>query len=72
MTITRLDHVSVVDGLAAAIAFFTVLGMSIEGVMFTVESVDCLPPHPQRERVHYSDHPGQLPVRTAGRDGVTC
>lgn len=32
MTIKRLDHVSVVvDDLAAAIAFFTALGMSIEG-----------------------------------------
>ena len=32
MTITRLDHVSVVvDDLAAAIAFFTALGMTIEG-----------------------------------------
>src|SRR5437868_15301928 len=32
MTIKRLDHVSVVvDDLAAAIAFFTVLGMTIEG-----------------------------------------
>jgi catechol 2,3-dioxygenase-like lactoylglutathione lyase family enzyme len=32
MTIKRLDHVSVVvDDLAAAVAFFTVLGMSIEG-----------------------------------------
>ena len=32
MTIKRLDHVSVVvDDLAAAIAFFTTLGMSLEG-----------------------------------------
>jgi catechol 2,3-dioxygenase-like lactoylglutathione lyase family enzyme len=32
MTIKRLDHVSVVvDDLAAAIAFFTALGMTIEG-----------------------------------------
>ena len=32
MTIKRLDHVSVVvDDLAAAVAFFTVLGMTIEG-----------------------------------------
>jgi catechol 2,3-dioxygenase-like lactoylglutathione lyase family enzyme len=32
MTIKRLDHISiVVDDLAAAIAFFTVLGMTIEG-----------------------------------------
>ena len=32
MTIKRLDHVSVVvDDLAAAIAFFTVLGMTVEG-----------------------------------------
>ena len=32
MTIKRLDHVSVVvDDLAAAIAFFTVLGMTLEG-----------------------------------------
>lgn len=32
MTIKRLDHVSiVVDDLAAAIAFFTTLGMTIEG-----------------------------------------
>src|SRR6266487_7166490 len=32
MTIKRSDHVSVVvDDLAAAIAFFTVLGMTIEG-----------------------------------------
>lgn len=32
MTITRLDHVSiVVDDLPAAIEFFTVLGMSVEG-----------------------------------------
>ena len=32
MTIKRLDHVSVVvDDLAAAIAFFTELGMSVEG-----------------------------------------
>lgn len=32
MTITRFDHVSVVvDDLAAAIAFFTELGMTIEG-----------------------------------------
>ena len=32
MTITRLDHVSVVvDDLAAAIAFFTELGMTVEG-----------------------------------------
>ena len=32
MTIRRLDHVSVVvDDLAAAIAFFTALGMTIEG-----------------------------------------
>src|SRR5436309_13331179 len=32
MTIKRLDHVSVVvDDLAAAIAFFTALGMAIEG-----------------------------------------
>jgi catechol 2,3-dioxygenase-like lactoylglutathione lyase family enzyme len=34
MTIKRLDHVSVVvDDLAAAIAFFTALGMTIEGEM---------------------------------------
>ena len=34
MTIKRLDHVSVVvDDLAAAVAFFTALGMSIEGEM---------------------------------------
>ena len=34
MTIKRLDHVSVVvDDLAAAIAFFTVLGMTVEGEM---------------------------------------
>src|SRR6202171_5750525 len=34
MTIARLDHVSVVvDDLAAAIAFFTALGMTIEGEM---------------------------------------
>ena len=34
MTIKRLDHVSVVvDDLAAAIAFFTALGMTIEGKM---------------------------------------
>jgi catechol 2,3-dioxygenase-like lactoylglutathione lyase family enzyme len=32
MTIKRLDHVSVVvDDLAPAIAFFTALGMTIEG-----------------------------------------
>src|SRR3954471_8650393 len=32
MTIKRLDHVSVVvDDLAAAIAFFTALGMTVEG-----------------------------------------
>ena len=32
MTIRRLDHVSVVvDDLAPAIAFFTALGMSLEG-----------------------------------------
>jgi catechol 2,3-dioxygenase-like lactoylglutathione lyase family enzyme len=34
MTIKRLDHVSVVvDDLAAAVAFFTALGMTIEGEM---------------------------------------
>src|SRR5881397_3364702 len=34
MTIKRLDHVSVVvDDLAAAIAFFTALGMTLEGEM---------------------------------------
>ena len=34
MTIKRLDHVSVVvDDLAAAIAFFTALGMELEGQM---------------------------------------
>src|SRR5258705_360150 len=34
MTIRRLDHVSVVvDDLAAAIAFFTALGMTLEGQM---------------------------------------
>lgn len=34
MTIKRLDHVSVVvDDLAAGIAFFTALGMAIEGEM---------------------------------------
>ncbi|MEA2465806.1 MAG: hypothetical protein QOJ98_3553 [Acidobacteriota bacterium] len=34
MTIKRLDHVSVVvDDLAAAIAFFTTLGMTIDGQM---------------------------------------
>lgn len=34
MTIKRLDHISVVvDDLADAIAFFTVLGMTIEGEM---------------------------------------
>jgi catechol 2,3-dioxygenase-like lactoylglutathione lyase family enzyme len=34
MTIKRLDHVSVVvDDLAAAIAFFTTLGMTVEGEM---------------------------------------
>jgi catechol 2,3-dioxygenase-like lactoylglutathione lyase family enzyme len=34
MTIKRLDHVSVVvDDLAAAIAFFTALGMTREGEM---------------------------------------
>lgn len=32
MTITRLDHISVVvDDLASAVAFFTALGMTIEG-----------------------------------------
>jgi hypothetical protein len=34
MTIKRLDHVSVVvDDLASAIAFFTALGMTLEGEM---------------------------------------
>jgi hypothetical protein len=34
MTIKRLDHVSVVvDDLAAALAFFTALGMTLEGEM---------------------------------------
>src|SRR3954464_15296840 len=34
MTIKRLDHVSVVvDDLAAAVAFFTALGMAVEGEM---------------------------------------
>jgi len=34
MTIKRLDHVSVVvDDLAAAIVFFTALGMTLEGEM---------------------------------------
>ena len=34
MTIKRLDHVSVVvDDLAAAVAFFTTLGMTVEGEM---------------------------------------
>ena len=33
MTIKRMDHVSVVDDLAAAIAFFTTLGMALEGEM---------------------------------------
>ncbi|HEX8982930.1 MAG TPA: VOC family protein [Ktedonobacterales bacterium] len=34
MTIKRLDHVSIiVDDLAAAIAFFTALGMTLEGEM---------------------------------------
>lgn len=34
MTIKRMDHVSVmVDDLAAAIAFFTSLGMALEGQM---------------------------------------
>ncbi|MDB5039692.1 MAG: Glyoxalase/bleomycin resistance protein/dioxygenase, partial [Candidatus Eremiobacteraeota bacterium] len=34
MTIKRLDHVSVVvDDLSAAIAFFTALGMTLEGEM---------------------------------------
>jgi catechol 2,3-dioxygenase-like lactoylglutathione lyase family enzyme len=34
MTIKRLDHVSVVvDDLAAAMAFFTALGMTLEGKM---------------------------------------
>jgi catechol 2,3-dioxygenase-like lactoylglutathione lyase family enzyme len=34
MTIKRLDHVSVVvDDLAAAVAFFTELGMAVEGEM---------------------------------------
>jgi len=34
MTLKRLDHVSVVvDDLGAAIAFFTALGMTLEGEM---------------------------------------
>jgi catechol 2,3-dioxygenase-like lactoylglutathione lyase family enzyme len=34
MTIKRLDHVSVVvDDLAAAVAFFAALGMTLEGEM---------------------------------------
>ncbi len=34
MTIKRLDHISVVvDDLAAAVAFFTTLGMAVEGEM---------------------------------------
>jgi len=34
MTIKRLDHISVVvDDLAAAVAFFTTLGMSVDGQM---------------------------------------
>jgi catechol 2,3-dioxygenase-like lactoylglutathione lyase family enzyme len=34
MTIKRMDHVSVVvDDLPAAIAFFTTLGMAVEGEM---------------------------------------
>ena len=34
MTVKRLDHFSVVDDdLAAAIAFFTALGMTLEGEM---------------------------------------
>jgi catechol 2,3-dioxygenase-like lactoylglutathione lyase family enzyme len=34
MTIKRMDHVSVVvDDLPAAIAFFTTLGMALEGEM---------------------------------------
>ncbi|HEV3101052.1 MAG TPA: VOC family protein, partial [Candidatus Dormibacteraeota bacterium] len=34
MTIKRLDHVGVVvDDLAAAVAFFTTLGMTLEGEM---------------------------------------
>src|SRR5512142_1042939 len=44
MTIKRLDHVSVVvDDMAAAIAFFTALGMTIEGEMPVEGSwVDCV------------------------------
>jgi hypothetical protein len=33
MTIKRMDHVSVDDDLPAAIAFFTTLGMALEGEM---------------------------------------
>jgi catechol 2,3-dioxygenase-like lactoylglutathione lyase family enzyme len=33
MTIKRMDHISVVDDLASAIAFFTTLGMTLEGEM---------------------------------------
>jgi catechol 2,3-dioxygenase-like lactoylglutathione lyase family enzyme len=33
MTIKRMDHVSVVADLPAAIAFFTALGMTLEGEM---------------------------------------
>jgi hypothetical protein len=31
MTINRMEHVSVVDDLPRAIAFFTTLGMAVEG-----------------------------------------
>lgn len=33
MTIKRMDHVSVDDDLASAVAFFTTLGVALEGAM---------------------------------------
>ena len=40
MTIKRLDHVSVVvDDLAAAVAFFTALGMTLDGEVVEYEDI---------------------------------
>jgi catechol 2,3-dioxygenase-like lactoylglutathione lyase family enzyme len=72
MTIKRLDHISVVvDDLAAAIAFFAALGMTLEGEMpvegsclpskaSTTRSLACAPKAPNSSARWPSTHPARV------------
>jgi catechol 2,3-dioxygenase-like lactoylglutathione lyase family enzyme len=77
MTIKRLDHVSVVvDDLAAAIAFFTALGMTLEGVQVDIAMMRTPDGHGRLELTKFRNpklvetEPAMAPPNTLGLRSV--